>query len=82
MSINITLTPVLEKYAQFQVDNGLYGSVSEFIRETIRIHIKQNKDYNMYLENLHKELEKAANEIESGKISKFDMNKIIEETIK
>mgnify|MGYP001800194721 CR=1 FL=1 len=35
MSTNISLTPELESYAKNQVENGLYGSISEFMCETV-----------------------------------------------
>ncbi len=35
--MNISLTPELEKFIQNKVDSGLYTSVSEVIRESLRL---------------------------------------------
>ena len=35
--MNISLTPTLEKFVQDKVASGLYNSVSEVIREALRL---------------------------------------------
>ena len=39
--MNISLTPALEKFVQDKVASGLYNSVSEVIREALRLLISQ-----------------------------------------
>jgi len=78
MSTNISLTPELELYAKNQVSSGLYNSVSEFMREAVRLHREKNIEHQLYLQAMHKELSIVENEIEQGQISKFNMQEITE----
>ena len=41
--MNISLTPALEQYVNDKVSTGLYNSVSEVIREALRLLIAQEK---------------------------------------
>ena len=81
MSTNISLTPELELYAKNQVASGLYGSISEFIRDSIRMHRERNLEHKLYLHEMHLEIEKASKEIEENNISPLNMKNIIEESL-
>jgi putative addiction module CopG family antidote len=81
MSTNISLTPELEAYAKNQVSSGLYSSISEFMREAIRIHREKNLEHRLYLSEMNRELNQAAAEIDSNNISPFNMQKITEEAL-
>ncbi len=74
MSTNISLTPELEKYAKSKVAQGIYGSVSELMREALRLLRKQDIEYILELEI---DLKKAAFEIDNGEIEPFEINSII-----
>ena len=76
MSTNISLTPELEIYAKNQVSSGLYNSVSEFMREAVRLHREKNMEHQLYLQAMHKELSLAEIEIDQGKLSPFNMQEI------
>ncbi|MBL1321335.1 MAG: type II toxin-antitoxin system ParD family antitoxin [Methylophaga sp.] len=78
MSTNISLTPELELYAKDQVASGLYNSVSEFMREAVRLHREKNMEHQLYLQAMHKELSLAETEIDQGKLSRFNMHEITE----
>jgi antitoxin ParD1/3/4 len=75
MSTNVSLTPDIEKYAKSLVASGFYGSISEVVREALRLHRKHEV---LYLHDLHKELNIAADQIDSGQTEPHDMQKIIE----
>ncbi len=75
MSTNVSLTPDIEKYAKSLVASGFYGSISEGGRESLRLHRKHEE---LYLHGLHKELNLAANQIDSGQTKPHDMQKIID----
>ncbi|MCF6343119.1 MAG: type II toxin-antitoxin system ParD family antitoxin [Devosiaceae bacterium] len=79
MSTNISLTPELEEYAKGKVAQGLYGSVSELMREALRLLRKQDIEYLLELEA---DLKKAANEIDAGEVEPFSMQAIIDEADK
>lgn len=78
MSTNVSLTVELEAYAREQVESGLYGSMSEFMRSAVRAHKRQNLEYNIELTRLRQELQQAAFEVDSGAISPLDMQDIID----
>ena len=82
MSTNISLTPELELYAKNQVASGLYNSVSEFMREAVRLHREKNMEHQLYLQAMHKELSLAEADIDQGKLSRFNMNEIAERAFK
>ena len=82
MSTNISLTPELELYAKNQVASGLYNSVSEFMREAVRLHREMNMEYPLYLQAMHKELSLAEVEVNQGQLSRFNMNEIAERAFK
>ncbi|WP_298868386.1 type II toxin-antitoxin system ParD family antitoxin [uncultured Gimesia sp.] len=76
MSTNISLTPEIEAYAQSMVASGYYKSVSEFVREAIRLHRKHEQ---LYLRELHKELSLASDQIDHGQTEPHNMQAIIDE---
>ncbi len=76
MSTNISLTPALEDYVKNKVAQGFYGSVSEFIREAVRLYRKQDMEY---LRGMHDNLDQAAGEIDRGEILPLDMQEIMGE---
>lgn len=82
MSTNISLTPELEQYAKSQVASGLYGSVSEFMRDAVRLHRKKNLEHRIYLQEMQKELSLASQEIDRGDISELNIKELTEQAFK
>ena len=82
MSTNISLTPELEQYAKNQVASGLYRSISEFMREAVRLHRQKNLEHSLYLRDMHKELDTGSAEIDRGEISPLDMKEITDRVLK
>lgn len=80
MSTNISLTPELEQYAKNQVSSGLYTSVSEFMREAVRLHREKNLEHRLYLHEMRKELSSASTEIDRGEISPLNIQQLTEQT--
>ncbi len=76
MSTNVSLTPELEEYAKAKVQQGLYGSMSELVRDALRLLRKQDIEYTQAIQV---ELKQAASEIDQGNISPLVMQEIIEE---
>jgi antitoxin ParD1/3/4 len=75
MSTNVSLTPDIEEYARNLVASGFYGSISEVVREALRLHRKHE---GLYLRDLHKELSLATDQIDSGQTEPHDMQEIID----
>jgi hypothetical protein len=58
-----------------QIYLGFYGSISEVVREALRLHRKYER---LYLRDLHKELKLAADQIDSDQTEPHDMKEIID----
>jgi len=61
--MNISLTPALEKFVNDKVATGLYNSVSEVIREALRLFIAQEKPISKdEIERLNQDIELGIND--------------------
>lgn len=60
--MNISLTPALEKYVNDKVSTGLYNSVSEVIREAIRLLMSKETISQERIEMLNKDIEEGLND--------------------
>ncbi len=78
VSTNVSLTPEIEEYAQSQVASGFYKSISEFIRESIRLHRTREQ---FYIQELTKELSLAGDQIDNGQTNRHDMQSIMSEVL-
>ncbi len=56
MTLNINLTPQLEKLVRQKVDSGRYNSASEVVREALRLMERQNELYALQLERLRHDI--------------------------
>jgi antitoxin ParD1/3/4 len=63
MTINVSLTPQLEEMVRQKVAGGLYNSVSEVIREALRLMDAQDRLQAVKLEQLRQDIQ---NGLESG----------------
>ena len=57
--MNISLTPTLEKFVNDKVSTGLYNSVSEVIREAIRLLISKETISQERLNMLNRDIEEG-----------------------
>lgn len=61
--MNISLTPALEQFVNDKVATGLYNSVSEVIREALRLLIAQEKPiHREVIESLNRDIELGLND--------------------
>ena len=60
--MNVSLTPALEKFVQDKVATGLYNSVSEVIREAIRLLISTETVSQDRLNSLYKDIDEGLND--------------------
>lgn len=58
-NMNISLTPTLEKFVQDKVASGLYNSVSEVIREALRLMASKDAVSQERISRLNSEIEKG-----------------------
>jgi antitoxin ParD1/3/4 len=78
--MNISLTPALEKFVQNKLSEGFYTSVSEVIREALRLLITQESASYSKIEILNKEIDKGLNDFKNGNFR--DGNEAMEELIR
>lgn len=65
--MNISLTPELEKYIQDKVNSGLYTSVSEVIRESLRLMNIYDDLQRHRIEQLNQSIEIGLSQLQAGK---------------
>ena len=63
MTLNINLTPQLEKLVRQKVESGRYNSASEVVREALRLMETQNELHALQLERLRGDIRQG---LESG----------------
>jgi antitoxin ParD1/3/4 len=73
--MNISLTPDLEHFITDKLKSGRYASVSELIRDGLRLLVERDHLYQIRLEELRKEIQKG---IDSGEATPFDPEDIIQ----
>jgi antitoxin ParD1/3/4 len=70
MTLNINLTPQLEKLVRQKVDSGRYNSASEVVREALRLMERENELHALQLERLRRDIHEG---IESGLPTPWDV---------
>ena len=64
--MNISLTPALEQFVNDKVSTGLYNSVSEVIREALRLLISKETPISQeVLDRLNRDIEEGLNDTKS-----------------
>lgn len=64
--MNISLTPALEQFVNDKVATGLYNSVSEVIREALRLLISKETPVSQeILEKLNRDIDEGLNDTKS-----------------
>ena len=70
MTLNINLTPELEKLVRQKVDSGRYNSASEVVREALRLMERENELYALRLERLRRDIREG---MDSGPARPWDV---------
>ena len=76
-NMNISLSPALEKFVQDKVASGLYNSVSEVIREALRLLASKDNISSDRIAQLNKDIEEGYNDT-----AVLDGNSAMEKLIK
>jgi antitoxin ParD1/3/4 len=71
--MNISLNPHFEEMIKTKVESGLYNSVSEVIREALRLLEERDQVRELRLEELRREIQKG---IDSGEPTPLDIDAI------
>ena len=65
--MNVSLTPTLESYVKQKVEAGMYSSVSEVVREALRLLEERDAMQAMKLEALRSDINQGVESLEKGK---------------
>jgi len=76
MSLNVSLPPELESRVRRHVESGLYGSVSEVIREALRLFEAYQGIRSANLAALKAEIGQGIADVEAGRVKKVDVESI------
>lgn len=68
-TIHISLTPTLEEYVQSLLDTGLYGNVSEIVREALREKYQNSQSKAAKLAKLRELIQVGLDQVERGDFS-------------
>lgn len=74
--MNVSLTPQLEQFVKQKVSDGMYNSVSEVMREALRLLEEQDVLKQMKLEALRRDIQMGVDELDSGRGTPLDMGAI------
>jgi antitoxin ParD1/3/4 len=72
--MHISLTHDLEQFITAKLKSGRYTSVSEVIRDGLRLLVERDQVYQIRLDELRKEIQKG---IDSGEATPFDPEEIM-----
>ena len=64
--MNVSLNPELEDYVKAKVQNGLYTSASEVVREALRLLRERDQLQELKLEELRKQIAEGVAEADAG----------------
>ncbi len=74
--MNISLTPQLETYIKQKVDTGMYHSVSEVVREALRLLEDRDSVKSAKLQALRQDVTQGLSELEQGMGQPLDVEAI------
>ena len=74
--MNISLTPQLEDYIKQKVTKGMYHSVSEVVREALRLMKERDTLHAVKLEALRKDIHQGTESLKNGKGKLLDIEAI------
>lgn len=74
--MNVSLTPQLESYVKQKVAKGMYNSVSEVVREALRLLEERDALQAVKLEALRKDIQQGLESLDNGSGQPLDMKQI------
>ena len=74
--MNVSLTPKLEIFVKEKVNNGLYNSASEVIREALRLLEERDTLQKIKLDALRQEINQGLDSLDRGEGKALDIDAI------
>jgi antitoxin ParD1/3/4 len=76
MSLNVSLTPQLEKLVKEKVKSGRYLSSSEVVREGLRLLDERDRLAEEHFNELKREIALGIEQADRGEVDPWDLNEI------
>lgn len=76
-TMNVSLTPELERFIANKVESGLYNSASEVVRQALRLLVDQDTEQKTKLEALHSSIQDG---IKSGEALPWSLEGFLQKT--
>src|SRR5438876_11591828 len=67
-TVNVSVTPKLDRFLQSRVRSGRYQTTSEVVREALRLLERQERERDEAFQGLKAKLERGAGEAERGQL--------------
>ncbi|MDX2506046.1 MAG: type II toxin-antitoxin system ParD family antitoxin [Gammaproteobacteria bacterium] len=74
--MNVSLTPQLEDFVKQKVSTGMYSSVSEVIREALRLLEEKEALKAINLQALREDIQKGIDSLDNGRSKPLDIESI------
>jgi len=74
--MNVSLTPQLENYLKQKVAQGMYNSVSEVVREALRLLEERDAIQKVKLEVLRQDIQQGLESLDNEQAKPLDMKSI------
>ena len=65
-TLNVSLTPILERYVRAKVKSGRYDSASEVIRDSLRALQDRDQREKRFLRDVNKKIREARQDVAAG----------------
>ena len=76
---NVSLGDKFDRYIEELVESGDYASVSEVIRDALRLKMQIEANEQAKLEALRRDIDAAWQQADNGECEPFDVNEFLEE---
>ena len=81
-TIHISLTPTLEEYVQSLLETGLYGNVSEIVREALREKYQNSNSKATKLAKLRELIQVGLDQVERGDVVETSIEDMLDRVSK
>jgi len=75
-TMNVSLTPQLEKFVERKVKQGSYQTASEVMRAALRMLAEHDETRSLEMKRLNQQIKLGLDQVKAGDVAELDMKKI------
>jgi antitoxin ParD1/3/4 len=75
-SMNVSLTPQLERFVERKVREGRYQTASGVVREALRLLVDRDERRALEFDRLRQDIRLGLDDIRAGRVTDFDMKRL------